>query len=62
MHLIIVEDLEIDRERLADLLRRDCAGQEECLDLSFYASGEEFQEHYRQNPVTGFFSTLCWAG
>ena len=47
MHLIIVEDLETDREQLAALLRRDCAGHEERVDISFYASGEEYQQHYR---------------
>ena len=62
MHLIIVEDLEIDRERLADLLRRDCAGQEECLDLSFYASGEEFQEHYRPKSCDGLFLDIVLGG
>ena len=47
MHLIIVEDLEIDQKKLAELIRVDCASHEESVDFSFYASGENFLAHYR---------------
>lgn len=62
MHLIIVEDLETDREQLAALLRRDCAGHEERVDISFYASGEEFQQHYRPKSCDGLFLDIMLGG
>lgn len=55
MHLIIVEDLSFDQEKLADLIRADCARQEEHVDLSFYASGEDFLAHYRPRSCDGLF-------
>lgn len=62
MHLIIVEDLEIDREQLAALIRQDCASHEESVDLSFYASGEEFVEHYRPKSCDGLFLDIVLGG
>lgn len=47
MHLIIVEDLEMDRRKLAELIRADCFRCGESVDLSFYASGEDFLARYR---------------
>lgn len=60
--MIVVEDLEIDRDRLADLLRADCAGHEEHADLSFYASGEEFLAHYRPKSCDGLFLDILLSG
>ena len=62
MHLIIVEDLEIDREQLAALIRQDCASHEESVDLSFYASGEEFVEHNRPKSCDGLFLDIVLGG
>lgn len=62
MHLIIVEDLESDRERLASLLRQECAKQGETADLSFYASGEEFLADYRPNSCDGVFLDVLLGG
>lgn len=62
MHLIIVEDLEMDRERLADLLRRDCERYGEHADLSFYASGEDFLKHYRPKSCDGIFLDIVLGG
>jgi len=55
LYLIIVEDLESDRQRLAALIRQECAGHGESVDLSFYASGEEFLAHYRPRSCDGLF-------
>ncbi len=62
LHLIIVEDLEMDRRNLADLLQADCAGHEETLDLSFYASGEEFLALYRPKSCNGLFLDILLGG
>lgn len=55
MHLIIVEDLAVDRDRLVELIRQDCAAHGESVDFSFYASGEEFLEHYCPKSCDGLF-------
>lgn len=55
MHLIIVEDLIFDRERLEDLLRAECAAVEEPLALSIYESGEDFLKHYSPGCCDGVF-------
>ena len=62
MHLIIVEDLEIDRERLAKLIRDDFYRQEENVDLSFYASGEDFLARYRPKSCDGLFLDVLLGG
>lgn len=62
MHLIIVEDLEMDRRRLAELLRADCARHGESVDLSFYASGEDFLAHYRPKSCDGLFLDILLGG
>ncbi|MDE6455689.1 MAG: LytTR family DNA-binding domain-containing protein [Dysosmobacter sp.] len=62
MHLIIVEDLSFDQEKLADLIRQDCAGHEESVDLSFYASGEDFLAHYRPKSCDGLFLDIVLGG
>lgn len=62
MHLIIVEDLESDRDRLASLIRQECAGQGESVDLSFYASGEDFLEQFRPNACDGVFLDIVLDG
>ena len=62
MHLIIVEDLSFDQEKLADLIRRDCAGHEESVDLSFYAGGEDFLAHYRPKSCDGLFLDILLGG
>lgn len=55
MHLIIVEDLETDREQLAGLIRQDCARTGRTVDLSFYESGEAFLEQYHPGSCDGIF-------
>lgn len=62
MHLIIVEDLSFDQEKLADLIRQDCAGHEESVDLSFHASGEDFLAHYRPKSCDGLFLDIVLGG
>ena len=62
MHLIIVEDLPFDQEKLADLIRQDCASHGESVDLSFYASGEDFLAHYRPKSCDGLFLDVLLGG
>lgn len=62
MHLIIVEDLEIDQQKLAELIRANCAGHEESVDLSFYASGEDFLAYYRPKCCDGLFLDIILGG
>lgn len=62
MHLIIVEDLEIDRDNLAGILREDFIRRKESVDFSFYASGEEFLEHYRPKSCDGLFLDILLGG
>lgn len=62
MHLIIVEDLEMDREKLMELLREDFARREEHVDLSFYESGEGFLAHYRPRACDGLFLDILLGG
>ena len=62
MHLIIVEDVSFDQERLADLIRQDCAVHGESVDLSFYASGEDFLARYRPKSCDGLFLDIVLGG
>ncbi len=62
MHLIIVEDLAADCEKLAELIREDCAGHEENVDFSFYSSGEDFLSHYRPKCCDGLFLDIVLGG
>ena len=62
MHLIIVEDLETDREKLAELLRQDFARREADVGLSFYESGEAFLAHYRPRVCDGLFLDILLNG
>ena len=62
MHLIIVEDLAMDRDKLADLIRQDCDGHGERVDLSFYASGEDFLARYRPKCCDGLFLDILLDG
>lgn len=62
MHLIIVEDLAIDQENLADLIRQDCARHREMADLSLYASGEDFLANYLPKSCDGLFLDIVLGG
>ncbi len=62
MHWIIVEDLDIDRRKLAELLRADCSAHGEDADFSFYASGEEFLAGYRPGSCDGLFLDVLLGG
>lgn len=62
LHLIIVEDLECDRDQLAALIRQDCDGHGERADLSFYASGENFLARYRPGSCDGLFLDILLGG
>ena len=62
MHLIIVEDLETDQRKLADLIRQDSASHEESVDLSFYASGEDFLAHFRPKSCDGLLLDILLGG
>ena len=62
MHLIIVEDLSFDQEKLADLIRQDCAGHGESVDLSFYENGEAFLARYRPKSCDGLFLDVLLGG
>lgn len=60
--MIIVEDLEIDQRKLAGLIRAGCATRGENVDLSFYASGEDFLAHYRPKSCDGVFLDILLGG
>lgn len=62
MHLIIVEDLQLHQEQLAKLIRDDCYQKKESVDLSFYASGEEFLARYRPRSCDGLFLDVVLGG
>lgn len=62
MHFIIVEDLSFDREKLAGLIRQNCAAHGEDADFSFYASGEDFIAHYRPKSCDGLFLDILLGG
>lgn len=62
MHLVIVEDLELDREKLASLLREDFARRGEHVDLSLYESGEDFLAQYRPRACDGLFLDVLLGG
>lgn len=62
MHLIIVEDLESDREKLAELIREDCFRHGESADLSFYACGEDFLAQFRPKCCDGLFLDVLLDG
>lgn len=62
MHLIIVEDLAMDRDKLVGLLREDFARRGENVDFSFYESGEDFLEHYRPKSCDGLFLDIILGG
>lgn len=46
LHLIIVEDLELDRENLKELIQKDCDANHQTVDFSCYKSGETFLNSY----------------
>lgn len=62
MHLIIVEDLAMDRDKLVGLLREDFDRRGENVDFSFYESGEDFLEHYRPKSCDGLFLDIILGG
>jgi len=62
LHLIIVEDLQLHREQLAKLIRDDCYQRKESVDLSFFASGEEFLACYRPKSCDGLFLDVLLGG
>lgn len=62
MHLVIVEALELDREKLASLLREDFARRGEHVDLSLYESGEDFLAQYRPRACDGLFLDVLLGG
>lgn len=62
MHLIIVEDLEMDREKLAELIQANCESYGERADLSFYGSGEAFLADYRPKTCDGLFLDILLGG
>ncbi len=62
MHLIIVEDLSFDQERLADLIQQDCDRHGEHVDLSFYGSGEDFLAYYHPKSCDGLLLDILLGG
>ncbi len=62
MHLIIVEDLAADCDKLAELIYQDCASHGESVDLSFYTNGEKFLECYRPKSCNGLFLDVLLGG
>ncbi|MDE7242964.1 MAG: LytTR family DNA-binding domain-containing protein [Oscillospiraceae bacterium] len=62
MHLIIVEDLATDREKLAEMIRQDCAEHKESVDFSFYTTGEDFLAHYQPKSCDGLFLDILLGG
>lgn len=62
MHLIIVEDLAMDRDTLVGLLREDFDRRGENVDFSFYESGEDFLAQYRPKSCDGLFLDIILGG
>lgn len=62
MHLIIVEDLDIDRKNLMELIRRDCTIHNQEVDFSLYDSGEAFMGEYRVGACDGLFLDILMEG
>jgi len=62
LHLIVVEDLEIDRKKLAELIQEDCAHQGKRVEFSFYANGEDFLAQYRPKSCDALFLDILLGG
>lgn len=62
MHLIILEDLTTDREKLTALIRKDCRANGQTTEFSYYESGESFLEHYRAGICDALFVDILMDG
>lgn len=62
MHLIIVENLDTDRGKLEELIRRDCCQQGQKADFSFYENGEAFLADYRPGSCDCIFLDILMDG
>ncbi|MDO4325311.1 MAG: LytTR family DNA-binding domain-containing protein [bacterium] len=55
MHYAIIEDLEMDRKHLSDLIREDGFRYGENVELSCYQDGEAFLEDFRKGLFSAVF-------
>ncbi len=62
MHLIIVENLDTDREKLEALILHDCCHHGQKADFSFYKSGEAFLEGYKPGSCDCIFLDILMDG
>lgn len=62
MHLIILEDLETDRDKLAALIREDCCANGLDADLSYFKNGESFFAHYDAGTCDALFLDILMDG
>jgi len=62
MHFIIVEDWEMDRGKLAALIREFYGADGESPEFSFYGSGEDFLAHYRPGSCDALFLDIILGG
>jgi len=62
LHFIIVEDIETDRSKLAEMIKEDFRLHGQHVDLSFYESGEAFLEHYRTGACDALFLDIMMGG
>lgn len=62
MHFIIVEDWELDREKLVALIREFYGPDSHRLEFSFYSSGEDFLAHYQPGSCDALFLDIVLGG
>lgn len=62
MHLIIVEDLELDRENLKELIQKNCDTSHQAVDFSCYENGETFLNSYHAGICDALFLDILLNG
>ncbi len=62
VHIIIVEDLEPDRKKLAVLINEFYGADSQPLEFSFYDSGEDFLAHYQAGSCDALFLDIILSG
>ncbi len=62
VHLIIVEDLELDRKQLVLLISEFYGADSQPLEFSFYDSGEDFLAHYQSGSCDALFLDILLSG
>lgn len=62
LHLIIVEDLELDQENLKKLIQKDCDISHETVNFSCYKNGEVFLSNYHAGTCDALFLDILLDG